>query len=239
VSPIECSQQRRFGDAVVRIGASLVAFCMFSACASKVGVGSSSPNNQQQEQPVAVNAVDGAAGDYEFAPTADGGDAEDAASTGRSNDLASTDDGGIEGGIGECDLLDGGCLSDCTSDRGNTCTVILDSTDCELLEFTGAFVTVACGQSAVVGTANCGGCGSVEVEVYYDGARCWEGIPNCALPQLAGKFFDPHAPGIIDAGVAHGVDAATGADADTDEDAGSTADASADGASDAGSDQGD
>src|ERR1700691_86863 len=40
VSPIECSQQRRFGDAVVRIGASLVAFCMFSACASKVGVGS-------------------------------------------------------------------------------------------------------------------------------------------------------------------------------------------------------
>jgi hypothetical protein len=228
---------------------------MFSGCASELGVGSSSLENQE---PVPLIEVDGAAGDYEFAPTVDGGDAEDAASTGRSDDLASTDDGGIEGGIRECDLLDGGCASNCTSDRGTTCAVIVDHTDCELVELAGAFATVACGQSAAVGTANCGGCGSVEVDVYYDGARCWQGIPDCSLPQFAGKLFDPHAPGVIDGGgVAHGMDAATGADADTIEDAGTTADAGvtadagitvdagtpvdagADAASDVGSDQGD
>jgi hypothetical protein len=231
---------------------------MFSGCASELGVGSSSLDNQE---PVPLNEVDGAAGDYEFAPTVDGGDAEDA-STGRPDDLASTDDGGTEGGIRECDLLDGGCTSNCTSDRGTTCEVILDHTDCELVEFAGAFATVACGQSAAVGTANCGGCGSVEVDVYYDGARCWQGIPDCPLPQFAGKFFDPHAPGVIDGGgVAHGVDGATGAEADTIEDAGTTTadagvtadagttataadagtpvDAAADAASDVGSDQGD
>jgi hypothetical protein len=242
VSSVESGQQlRRVGDSVIRIGVSFVAFCMFSACRSEVGIGQSSLDNGHF--PVAVNEVDGGGGDYEFAPTADAGEAEDAA-----DDGASSDDGGIEGGaIAECDLdggPDGGCTSSCTSDRSNICTVILDENDCELIELAGAFATVGCGQSATVGTASCGGCGSVAVEVYYDGARCWEGIPDCTLPQFTGKFFDPHAPGVIDAGVAHGVDAATGADASTDADAGTTADAdaddpAADAASDVGADQGD
>jgi hypothetical protein len=227
---------------------------MFSACG--VGVGHSPLDNLQQEEPVPVKEAGGAAGDDEFAPT-DGGQAEDTAIRGSSDELASTDDGGSEGGVRECDLLDGGCTSNCDRDQSNICSVILDRTECELVELAGAFTTVACGQTAPVGTANCGGCGSVAVDVYYDGAQCWEGIPDCALPQFAGKLFDPHAPGAIDGGVAYTVDATTGADAGTDAgadagtdagadagtdaDAGATQDAgtAADASSDLGADQGD
>jgi hypothetical protein len=215
VFPTEPRQLRRIGDALLCTGVSFVAFCMFSACASEV-VGRSSLNSQQQQEPVPVNE----AGDSEFAPTPDGSEAEDDASAGRSDDLASTDDAGMEGGIKECNL-DGGCTSSCTENQSNTCAVMLDRADCELLEFAGASAIVACGQSAAVGTADCGGCGSVEVKVFYDGARCWQGIPDCVLPQFAGNFFDPHAPGAIDAGVAQGADA----DAGTGADAGTTADA--------------
>ena len=89
--------------------------------------------------------------------------------------------------------VDGGCASKCT---GETVSCAVESYDtlCEFELFRGTPVTVACGQTATAGIANCGGCGSVAVEVYYDGSLCWEGVPDCPLPELSGKLISPHAP---------------------------------------------
>ncbi|HEX7453818.1 MAG TPA: hypothetical protein VF294_16110, partial [Polyangiaceae bacterium] len=65
---------------------------------------------------------------------------------------------------------------------------------CEFELFNEVQTEVACGQTAAVGVANCGECGSVTVEVFYDGSHCWEGIPDCAPPGVFGKFLYPHAP---------------------------------------------
>jgi len=92
----------------------------------------------------------------------------------------------------ECDL-DGGCASNCTGETVS-CEVESFASACEFELFHDTPATVTCGRTATVGIANCGACGSVAVEVYYDGSHCWQGIPDCQGPLSFGKFFDPHAP---------------------------------------------
>ncbi|HYP75559.1 MAG TPA: hypothetical protein VER12_06385 [Polyangiaceae bacterium] len=65
---------------------------------------------------------------------------------------------------------------------------------CEFSGFNGATAEVACGQRVVIGTACCGGCGCVPVEVYFDGKYCWQGIPQCTLGPLIDQFFNPRLP---------------------------------------------
>lgn len=83
-----------------------------------------------------------------------------------------------------CDL-EGNCNSD-GDDRKVTCDV-QPWFECEYAGFVGATAQVGWGQSAVIGIACCGACECVPVEVYFDGARCWQGIPQCD-----GKLANPH-----------------------------------------------
>ena len=92
----------------------------------------------------------------------------------------------------ECDV-DGGCASNCTGETVS-CGVESFGDYCEFELFHDTPVTVTCGQTATVGIANCGGCGTIAVEVYYDGSLCWQGIPDCTLPGFFGKVLNPHAP---------------------------------------------
>jgi hypothetical protein len=121
-------------------------------------------------------------------PQADGANTEDDAGDGSLTDGMSPD----------CDANSesGSCAHMCP-DAGVGCTVQFATFSCELAEFADASAIVTCGQTATVGTACCGGCGCVAVEVYYDGRQCWEGIPDCpdsAVAGFAGRWFDPHAP---------------------------------------------
>jgi hypothetical protein len=112
-----------------------------------------------------------------------------------SPESAPRDDTGSDSARPDC-WPDGGpdsCASNCT-EASVICTVVPDTDTCELKEFVGASAQVACGEAAIVGTACCGECGCVAVEVFYDGTRCWEGIPDCSLVGLAGQWFGPHAP---------------------------------------------
>ncbi|HKO47868.1 MAG TPA: hypothetical protein VJV79_09095 [Polyangiaceae bacterium] len=88
--------------------------------------------------------------------------------------------------------LDGGCTAQC-EDTTVTCGVESTGIACEFEGFTGATAEVACGQRLIVGTACCGGCGCVPVELFFDGTRCWQGIPGCGLDQFNNRLFDPHA----------------------------------------------
>jgi hypothetical protein len=113
-------------------------------------------------------------------------------------------DAGAEGPPpNDCDL-DGGCVSQCgapTATQSATCGVVSpQGVLCELDGFTGASVEVACGQRAIVGTACCGECGCVPVEVFFDGKNCWQGVPTCSVSVWANYFLDPHAPGAVDGG---------------------------------------
>jgi hypothetical protein len=102
----------------------------------------------------------------------------------------------------ECDI-DGGCVSQCGvpgSAQSAVCAVVLRDALCELEGFVGASADVACGQRALIGTACCGACGCVPVEVFFDGTNCWQGMPTCTAPELAGHFLNPHAPGAADGG---------------------------------------
>jgi hypothetical protein len=99
----------------------------------------------------------------------------------------------------DCDI-DGGCVSQCSSDQSAVCAVVGQGTLCELQGFAGASVEVGCGQRAIVGTACCGECGCVPVEVYFDGKNCWQGVPTCTTPEWTDQFLNPHAPGAADAG---------------------------------------
>jgi len=86
---------------------------------------------------------------------------------------------------------DGKCVTKC-SDTVATCGVISTGFACEFEGFTGATAEVACAQRLVIGTACCGGCGCVPVELFFDGKRCWQGIPKCDFPQFSNKLYSPH-----------------------------------------------
>ncbi|MEI9953811.1 MAG: hypothetical protein WDO74_33755 [Pseudomonadota bacterium] len=88
--------------------------------------------------------------------------------------------------------MNGSCSSKC-EDTTVTCGVVSTGIACEFEGFTGATAEVACGQRTVIGTACCGGCGCVPVEVYFDGAHCWQGIPKCTMPSFTDRLWDPHA----------------------------------------------
>ncbi|MEP7051951.1 MAG: hypothetical protein ABJB12_16420 [Pseudomonadota bacterium] len=108
---------------------------------------------------------------------------------------AGDDAGASSGGASaasECDI-DGGCAAVCHGQSAR-CAVAHAGYSCELAQFENTATTVACGETATIGTADCGGCGTVAVEVYFDGSRCWEGMPDCALSGFTGTFFVPHSP---------------------------------------------
>ncbi|HEX3854986.1 MAG TPA: hypothetical protein VHW01_28685, partial [Polyangiaceae bacterium] len=139
-----------------------------------------------------VTARAGAA-DTGAAGQAGSGEAGDSTSGATSGDGgAGPQSAALDPATEECDV-DGGCASKCTTDTAN-CAVQFTADDCEFGVYRDVPASVACGQSVTVGIANCGECGSVAVEVYYDGTRCWQGIPDCTLPQFSGKFLNPHAP---------------------------------------------
>jgi hypothetical protein len=186
-----------------------VVACCFVGCSSGpsdpgsqrvpgAGTTTSGPFNQGQAQ---VDASVGA-GDGGASPVAPPPGAGASGSTGTqeppdpTNEPATAADaGGGDGAIPtECDL-DGGCVSKCIQPSA-VCAVVSRGFLCELDGFVGASTEVTCGQRTVLGTACCGGCGCVPVEVFFDGTTCWQGIPACTGPVL----FDPHAQGASDAG---------------------------------------
>jgi hypothetical protein len=87
--------------------------------------------------------------------------------------------------------LDDTCTSQC-EDEEVTCGVNSTGVACEFEGFAGATAPVTCGERVIVGTACCGGCGCVPVELFFDGEHCWQGIPSCELPEFNGRLFDPH-----------------------------------------------
>ena len=83
-----------------------------------------------------------------------------------------------------CDL-EGSCTSN--GENAQVTCGVESWHECEFIAFAGATAQVGWGQRAVVGTACCGQCECVPVEVYYDGAHCWQGIPQCN-----GELVNPH-----------------------------------------------
>jgi len=89
--------------------------------------------------------------------------------------------------------LNGNCSSKCEdSDATYTCGVQSLPFVCEFEGFNGATAQVACGERVVLGTTCCGDCGCVQVELFFDGSRCWQGIPDCALPAFKNRLVEPH-----------------------------------------------
>ena len=67
-----------------------------------------------------------------------------------------------------------------------TCGVVAGDA-CEFAGFIGATADVSLGQRAVIGTACCGACECVPVEVYFDGKQCWQGLSGCIA-----QLLNPH-----------------------------------------------
>ena len=116
--------------------------------------------------------------------------AAEAGSAGEGPSSDSVPPSGVDQQHTQCDLH-GSCVSK-GEDKPVTCGVEALGFACEFDGFVGATTQVSSGKRAVVGTACCGGCGCVPVEVYFDGSHCWEGIPQCTLPQFTDQLFDPH-----------------------------------------------
>jgi hypothetical protein len=191
------------------LSASAVIVCCFIACHvepdgfTQAGAGGSTP----------------AAGGAQAAPShaGSGGKTEVAGSRGAVWQTAAGDDGEAGSG-GDCMVTRAGSASggtssggaaqappdeipadagagatDCTNQRA-TCAV-LSQPACEFMAFAGATKTLSCGETVAVGTTACGLlCGMVTVELFFDGRYCWQGVPECVLPELAGKFLYPHLP---------------------------------------------
>ena len=92
-----------------------------------------------------------------------------------------------------CDL-NGSCVSSSCEDSKLSCGVISTGAFCEFEGFSGATAPTACNQRAVIGTACCGACGCVPVEVYFDGTYCWQGMPQCKEDNLSNRMFYAHLP---------------------------------------------
>ena len=114
------------------------------------------------------------------------------ANAGARDDAGTGADGGTSEPETECNI-DGGCAAVCHGQTAR-CAVELAGFSCELDQFQGAEATVTCGDKVAVGTTSCGACGSVAVQVFFDGTRCWQGIPDCQQPGFLGTFFLPHDP---------------------------------------------
>jgi hypothetical protein len=99
----------------------------------------------------------------------------------------------------DCDI-DGGCVSQCTDQSAICAVVSRDTPLCELQGFVGASAELGCAQRAIIGTACCGECGCVPVEVFFDGKNCWQGVPTCTAAEWTDQFLSPHAPGAADGG---------------------------------------
>jgi hypothetical protein len=202
-------------------GSAIVACCLVIACkvvtdggTPQGQAGQSSAGHSGQTQPIPADGKD-AGGTAGKPAVSQGGLVDAASSSGRgatdagihdasladASEAAGADGSSLDGGasmddggtlVNVCDV-DGGCISTCPSST-LTCAVENIGIACEFAMFSGASAAVPCGQTATVGTACCGGCGCVAVELFNDGQRCWQGIPDCTLSEFANLFFEPHAP---------------------------------------------
>lgn len=87
----------------------------------------------------------------------------------------------------ECNISEG-CEAGCQQAMG-TCQLIDMPFACEFAKYAGTSHELACGELAVVGEVQCGGCGLVDVKVYFDGQGCWQGIPDCELVEFENVLF--------------------------------------------------
>ena len=131
-------------------------------------------------------------------PVTSGGSAAKSTRPVATNDAGETSEGGAAGAANDVPprdhcVLDDTCVSKCTVPSA-TCGIEAYGGYCEFAGFEGASTQVACGERKVIGTACCGGCGCVPVEVFFDGEQCWEGAPQCAYPIFASLMFSPHPP---------------------------------------------
>jgi hypothetical protein len=88
--------------------------------------------------------------------------------------------------------LDGDCPNNCPSTSAR-CTV-LNSDFCEYEAAAGLSAEVTCGETELIKSVDCGGCGRVDVVVFFDGEWCWQGVPDCPVRSVAGQVFLPHLP---------------------------------------------
>jgi hypothetical protein len=195
-------------------GAALVAFCLLGACRvvsadgaatagdeGGSGAGSSAAaGSEARGGGTAAGGKHAGGASGAGAPSVDSGAAGQAGASdeaGASGAIDSSDGGARpqsampDPATAECDA-DGGCVTKCSSESA-TCAVESAPGNCEFELFHDIPTTVSCGQTATVGIANCGACGSVAVEVYFDGSYCWQGFPDC-MGDAFGKFIEPHAP---------------------------------------------
>ncbi len=178
-------------------GTSAAAVIMDAGCTSSA-TGSSGSDTTKDSGTGGRDATSVAPGSSTDAPPTDGASTEGPQADG-ANTQDDAGDGSLTDGMSpDCDANSesDSCARTCP-EAGVACTVKFATFSCELAAFADASAIVACGQTATVGTACCGGCGCVAVEVYYDGRECWEGIPDCpdsAVAGFAGRWFDPHTP---------------------------------------------
>jgi hypothetical protein len=151
--------------------------------------GQSSPTDEAPatSSGTSKRSTTGAAGKETQEDDAGAGNDADATSDSAETPPASGD------GVHESCEVNGSCTSKCEDKPSVTCGIESTGFACEFEGFVGATAQVACGQHVVIGMACCGGCGCVPVEVFFDGTRCWQGAPQCELPQFTNQFLDPHA----------------------------------------------
>lgn len=87
----------------------------------------------------------------------------------------------------ECNISEG-CEAGCQQ-ASATCELIDMPFACEFAKYAGTSHDLSCGELATVGEVECGGCGLVDVKVYFDGQGCWQGIPDCELVEFDDILF--------------------------------------------------
>jgi len=119
------------------------------------------------------------------------GEDTEPANTGNTGNTGSAGAPAEEEDLPESCELNNTCASK-NEDTIVTCGVVSSGHACEFDGFSGATASIAGGQRVVVGTACCGGCGCIPVELYFDGKHCWQGIPQCSLGNFENQVFTPH-----------------------------------------------